>query len=97
MIDSTGVECPAQRIGDMLLTDDFGECCRAIGAIQGHASRLPASTDRQQPASVPGSARLLARVSSGLPHPQPDVRRGMDEVPIRGEQSVFVHDRQLSE
>ena len=45
VVDPAAVEGTAERVGDMLLTDDFGERCRAIGAIQGHASRLPAATD----------------------------------------------------
>ncbi|GAB18541.1 hypothetical protein GOEFS_058_00020 [Gordonia effusa NBRC 100432] len=45
MVDSAGVERTTERGGDVLLTDDFGECCRTVGAIESHASRLPIATD----------------------------------------------------
>ena len=45
VIDATGIQGTAQRIGDVLLPHDVGEGSRAIGAIQSHASRLPATRD----------------------------------------------------
>lgn len=36
----------------MLLTDDVGECCRAVGAIQSHTTRLPTRTDELGVATV---------------------------------------------
>ncbi len=45
VVDAPRVEGTAQRIGDVLLPHDVGEGSRAIGAIQSHASRVPATRD----------------------------------------------------
>ncbi|SKZ99682.1 Uncharacterised protein [Mycobacteroides abscessus subsp. abscessus] len=62
MIDAVSVEGAAERIGDVLLPDDFGERCRTIGAIQSHASRLPAITDSAAPSPTAVHSDLSRQV-----------------------------------
>ena len=47
MIDAVGAQGGAQRIGHLRLADQFGECLRAIPAIEGsdHLHRIAAAPD----------------------------------------------------